>query len=225
MNLFKNMKRRTVVIGAAAMLLISITGAAYALYGGKSNNVTHEFSIRPGESDKQDAGTLEDTAFDPTKTTDLLPGAVITSQPSLTSNVDYDADYVIKVEQPVIKAQTALLIERYYPALYEEYSHDLWGAAAIGKLTGLKEGDTYVCYYEGRNPIKPGETISSLFDFFKVEDFYKIDSKFNGNIQITAYMRQHTDQSLTDHTLLKSILQNDGRELEIDELTLEEEDG
>ena len=213
MNLFKNMKRRTLVIGAAAMLLVSITGAAYALYGGRSNTVTHQFSIRPGESDKKDAGTLEDKAFDPTKTVDLLPGAVITSQPSLTSNVDYDADYVIKVEQPVVKG-IWYGQDGYHDPLSTYWSHDRWDY--YSNYPGKAAGETSVIYYEGNEPIKPGEKISNIFDRIEVENFDKLESKFSGDIQITAYMRQHTDNSLKDHELMQNVIEGDGREYKID---------
>ena len=213
MNLFKNMKKRTVVIGATAMLLVSITGAAYALYGGRSNTVTHQFTIRPGESDKQDAGTLEDKAFNPTKTSDLLPGAVITSQPSLTSNVDYDADYVIKVEQPVVKG-VWYGEDGYHSPVSAYWSHDYWNY--YSKYVGKAAGEKSVTYYEGKEPIKPGEKISNIFDGIEVENFDKLESKFSGDIQITAYMRQHTDNSLKDHELMQNVIERDGREYKID---------
>lgn len=212
MKFFKNMKRRTVVISAAAMLLVSITGAAYALYGGRSNVVTHEFSIRPGESDKQDAGTLADTAFDSSKAVNLLPGAVMTSQPSLTSNVDYDADYVIKIEQPTIKA-VWYGEDGFYNPVDPFWSHDRWDYYCnyIGETAEEKS----VTYYEGNEPIKPGETLASFFDRIEVANFDKIESKITGDVKITAYMRQHTDTSLTEHELLQSVVEADGYEYKI----------
>ena len=56
----------------------------------------------------------------------------------------------------------------------------------------------------------PYDSVSGL------ENFDKIDSKFTGDIKITAYMRQHTENSLKDHELMQSVIEGDGREYKID---------
>lgn len=209
MNLFKNMKRSTVMLGIAVMLMISAAGAAYAIYSGYSNRVSHSFTIQPGGSNQTNAGTLEDAVFKSEDNQNLLPGSEMKSEPTLTSNVKYDADYVVKVTYPNMK--------KHVTGKYYEYLSPIEIVGLSEKLSKYKEviekkeGGNVICYFEGKEPIRPDEKLAPFWTTLRIKDFDTLENAIKGEISISVSMRQHTESSLTNRELLKEVLSQDGQ--------------
>lgn len=176
------------VIGA---LSFGVIGGAFAYYSGTAETTSNTFNIVAGESNQTDAGTVQETGWNPENAKDLQPGQTVTKDPSFTSNVDYEAWVFLKVEIPTISARMEGDSED------KVYDSVILNGIDAGKWTKINEtvsttvGENSIYIYGYNEKLAARETTDALFESFTIPDFIK-STALTDSIDVSGSMIQTT---------------------------------
>ncbi len=196
---------KVMAIVCAGIMLIAGSAGAYAYSSTSAVTVNNTFRLIAGSQDQNDAGTIQESNWgDDDEHQNLQPNNVVPKNPTITSNVDYDAWVFLQIDIPaVLAAQDSDREEYIYPAVLLSYDGETEGFNSedwmlIGSTEATSTDGTYIYYYGYKNPIAKDETTTELFRYIMVPDFTKIEY-FEGSIDVTGYMIQHEGfDTLTD---------------------------
>ena len=180
-----------------AVVLTGLLGAAtiagtVAYYSGFTQTEENQFTIVAGEKNQSGAGTIEEPSWNPDDATDLQPNATVPKDPSIKSNLEYDAWAFIKVEMPTVSAQVeGDNADKVYDAFDYIYNSNDWiliSTENSGKSDTAGTDSVYIYAY--KNPLAAGGQTTTLFDEMTVPDYTKLLNGLEGSVDITGYLIQ-----------------------------------
>ena len=180
-----------------AVVLTGLLGAAtiagtVAYYSGFTQTEENRFTIVAGEKNQSGAGTIEEPSWNPDDATDLQPNATVPKDPSIMSNLEYDAWAFIKVEMPTVSAQVeGDSADKVYDAFDYIYNSNDWVLISTensGKSDTAGTDSVYIYAY--KTPLTAGSQTSTLFDEMTVPDYTKLRNGLEGSVDLTGYLIQ-----------------------------------
>lgn len=181
---------------ATAALMIGVIGGAYSYYSGTAATKENTFNIVAGSKDQTDAGTIEEPNWNPEDAKDLQPGQVVTKDPKIQSNVDYESWVFMKVEVPTLTAQKeGDADDKVYDAVTFT-KNDGW--TEIKSVPSTVAGTNSVYIYGYDTKLAAHGTTTTLFDSFTVQDFTKVATGLTDSIDVSGTLIQTTGYETQD---------------------------
>ena len=182
-------KKISALIGVVAT--VALVGGAFAYFSGTAEQKQNAFSVVAGEQDEDGAIEIDEPGWVPEDAEDLEPGQIVTKDPSVKSNVDYDGWIIVKVTSPKIEASMTK-----DGAASKLEAFDYLGLSSDYELLKTEDGDDAVVYYYGyKNILTAGGQTSALFNKIQLKDFARIDAAQEGSVDVDAAIVQKINPS------------------------------
>lgn len=187
-------KSRIAVLALCGLLTCggAISGA-YALYSGYTQDVENTFTIKAGssnETDEEKVGSITEDKWDPDNADNLAPNQTVEKNPVFTSNAEYEAWVIVKVEIPTA---TMKLGDEATASVHDAVTLegiDTTGWKKVGEEVSSVAGSNSVYYFGYQTALNKGDFTTELFTSIKVPDISELTTNLTDSVDVSATIIQ-----------------------------------
>lgn len=189
------MKKSKIAVLALCGLLTcgGAIGGAYALYSGYTQDVENTFTIKAGSSNETDSdkvGAVKEDKWDPDNADDLAPNQIVDKNPVFTSNAEYEAYVIIKVDVPTVimrlAGETNAAVHDAVTLVDVDYDNWEQLASRVSDTAGTDS----VYYFGYLNTLSKGQNTTELFQAIQVPDIDELTDNFTDSVDVSATIIQ-----------------------------------
>ncbi len=194
------MKKQKMAVLAlcGALTCGGVIGGAYALFSGNTAATENSFEIvagAAGETDASKVGYITEDGWDAAVDADanyakgLMANSTITKDPKFTSNAEYEAYVVMKVDIPAVSMKVG-----------EDATakvQDVFVPGTLGTNWALKQSDVATTagtnssyYYVYADTLEKNDETSELFQEMTVPNITELAVTLEDTVDVTAYIIQ-----------------------------------
>lgn len=170
-----------------------VVGGAYALYSGMTSTTENTFTIKAGKSNETDEakiGTITEDKWDPDNADNLGPNQEVEKNPKFTSNAEYEAWCIVKVEIPTVSMKVGTETTAAVHDAVTLEGVDTSGWTKVGEKVSSTAGTNSVYYYGYKTVLNKGDVTSELFTSIKVPDISELSSNLTDSVDVSATIIQ-----------------------------------